>query len=346
MRYWAIAARVARRQHLVLAQWQLTSLGLCPQAIREHMTRHGWERDALGSIWLPGPSTPIRTVAAGYLAFTKPALAWTRLRVENWEDEEQVASALLHGARDSGVAVCGPTAAWLHGLTDLPDDDVWLLLGVHAGRGKRFGVRLRYGAVSPNMVTVIDDLPVLNAEHTIIDNARVPAATPRHLHYTLVRLLRRAERQRVTTRVKVEAVMASAGKFRGKPVLRDVLADLAGEFVHSLAEAQARRLANEVLAEFGLCLHPEPLEIRLGGTRVAEADLPVVELCYDIEVDGPHHLLPEQQERDRNRDRLAFEAGWWVDRFPTELIELSPRTFQAQVRQTVRRLLRQRTPSE
>lgn len=342
MQPWSIAARIAAKQHLVIAVWQLTSLGICHSAIRAHVGAHGWHRDEWGVLWLPGPMTRIRTIAAAYLAYSKPADAWCRVTVDDWADEETVADAIVQAARDSQVVICGTTAAWLHGLRDDRTGDVWVLLGRHNGQRKRSGIRLRYGAVRPDMITILHDLPVLNAEHTIIDNARVPAPTRQHLHYALVRLLRRAERQRVTTRAQVEVVMAAAGKFRGKPVLRDVLADVAGEFSHSLAEVQARRLITEVLAEFGLRLHPEPLPIWLGDTRVAEADLPIVELCYDIEVDGPHHLLPEQQEKDRNRDRLANEAGWLVERFPTELIELSPRTFQAQVRQTLRRLLRER----
>lgn len=339
MQPWSIAARIAARQHLVIAVWQLTSLGICHAAIRAHLQAHGWHQDEWGVVWLPGPTTRIRTVAAAYLAYSKPAEAWARVTVDDWNDEDAVADAVVAAARASGLVICGPTAAWLHGLTDDESGDVWILLAIHNGQRKRSGIRLRYGTVTQDITTVVNDLPVLNSEHTIIDNARVPARTPRHLHYQLVRLLRRAERQRVTTRAKVDVVMARAGKFRGKPVLRDVLADLAGEFTHSLAEARARPLVNDVLGEFGLQLHPEPMEIWLGDVRIAEADLAVVDISYDLEVDGPHHLLPEQQEKDRNRDRLVREAGWFPERFPTELIELSPRTFQAQVRQTVRRLV-------
>ena len=135
--------------------------------------------------------------------------------------------------------------------------------------------------------------------------------------------------------------MDAAGKFRGKPVLREVLDDLDGEFTHSNPEAIARDLVRPVVAEFGLDLHPEPLAIPLNGRIVAEADLPIVAIKYDIEVDGPDHDEPPQREKDRLRDRNAAAANWFVERFPAELIELAPRTFLAQVRQTIRRLLRQ-----
>ena len=339
MRYWCIAAEAAVQQHLVLAPWQLTALGLSHEAIRKHAHRHGWHVDDLGAWWLPGKDTPLRRIAAAYLAFSKPAEAWTRVSVEDWNDEQAVADALVRAARDSQVVVCGPTAAWLHGLRDTPPDHVWLLIGVHAGRRKRPGVRLRYGSVPVSGTTVAHDLPVLDVEHTIVDSARVPMASRTHLYYELVRLLRRAESQRTTTRDKVTKIADRPGKFRGKPVLLQVLSDLAGEFTHSRAESDARRLAAQVLAEFGLTLHPEPYQIHHKGVRVAEADLAVLAIKYDLEVDGPHHQLPEQQEKDRNRDRLVLEAQWFPERFPTALIELSPRTFQAQVRQTVRRLV-------
>lgn len=341
MRYWTVAARAAEQQHLVLAPWQLTALGLCHETIRKHGARHGWRVDDLGMWWLPGSDTDLRRIAAAYLAFSKPTDAWTRLSVKDWEDEEAIAQALVQAARDSDVVACGPTAAWLHGLRDTLPDAVWLLIGVHAGRRKRGGVRLRYGTLPVGGTTLLENIPVLGIEHTVMDNARVPMRSRTHLHYELVRLLRRAERQRLTTRKKVRQVVDRPGKFRGKPVLLAVLDDLDGQFTHSDAESDARTLVTEVLAEFGLELHPEPLEIRLNGVRVAEADLPILPIRYDIEVDGPHHQLPEQQAKDRNRDRLVLEAQWFPERFPTELIELSPRTFQAQVRQTVRRLVRQ-----
>jgi hypothetical protein len=341
MRYWSIAARAAEQQHLVLAPWQLTALGLCHETIRRHGARHGWRVDDLGMWWLPGPDAPLRRIAAAYLAFSKPSEAWTRLSVKDWDDEAAVALALVQAARDSDVVVCGPTAAWLHGLRDTLPDDIWLLVGVHAGRRKRAGVRLRYGSLPVGGTTILQDLPVLDIEHTIIDNARVPMPSRTHLHYELVRLLRHAERQRLTTRAKVRKLADRPGKFRGKPVLLAVLDDLDGQFSHSGAEDNARVLAAAVVAEFGLTLHPEPYDIHLDGIRIAEADIAVLEIRYDIEVDGPHHLLPEQQRKDRNRDRLVMEAQWFPERFPTELIDLSPRTFQTQVRQTIRRLMRQ-----
>ena len=342
MRVWAILAGVAERQHLVLAPWQLTALGVAHVTIGRHVAAHGWERDELGMIWLPGEDTPMRRTAAAFLALSKPTDAWERLDVRDWDDEAAVIAALVSGARDCGVVVCGPTAAWLHDLRDDPDDRVWLLLGAHDARTKRGGIRLRYGNTPADGVQEIAGLPVLSPEHTIIDNARVPADSYLYRYYRLVNLLQRADRLRVTTIAKVAAVVDDAGKFRGKTLLQEVLRNLEEQMVHSGAEAKARELVGEVLAEFGLALHPRPLEIFLNGVRVGEADLAVVELRYDIEVDGPHHDSPEQQAKDRNRDRNVRDAEWTVERFPTELIELDPRTFQAQVRQTVRRLLRHR----
>ncbi len=68
---------------------------------------------------------------------------------------------------------------------------------------------------------------------------------------------------------------------------------------------------------------------------VGEKDIACEPLRLDIEVDGPHHRLPAQQERDRRRDRLVRAASWTVERFPVELVDLHPGRFERQVSEIV-----------
>ena len=115
-----------------------------------------------------------------------------------------------------------------------------------------------------------------------------------------------------------------------------------GESTHSGTEKVARRLVEEVLRPYGLSLHPRPYTVEVDGIPIAEADLAVLEILYDIEVDGPDHLDPDQVLLDQRRDLLMRRAKWEVERFPVELIDAQPRVFQARVDATVRLLLGRR----
>jgi very-short-patch-repair endonuclease len=75
------------------------------------------------------------------------------------------------------------------------------------------------------------------------------------------------------------------------------------------------------------------------GRRVGEADIAVFEITLDIEIDGPHHRMPEQREADQARDRLVRRAGWEVERFPTELVEQQPVVFRARVQEAIKHRL-------
>jgi very-short-patch-repair endonuclease len=65
----------------------------------------------------------------------------------------------------------------------------------------------------------------------------------------------------------------------------------------------------------------------------------VVAIRLDVEVDGPHHLLAAQREKDHVRDRKVRRARWTVERFSTEMIDLRPTVFEAQVTDIVKHLV-------
>ena len=73
--------------------------------------------------------------------------------------------------------------------------------------------------------------------------------------------------------------------------------------------------------------------------RLAEVDIPFFELCYGVEIDGPHHLLPEQAAKDRARDRmLARTCGWSIDRYLWFELEDDPERFVREVQARLREL--------
>lgn len=248
--------------------------------------------------------------------------------------------ALVTAASSCGVAVGGGSAAWLRNLRPTPPRVLCIRVAPHHHVVRRPGVDLRPRPAGATVQTV-QGLPVLDVLGTVADCAAA-GGEPTALHHELTRLVVTADALRLATPDDHAGRLARHPRGRGGAALRAVLADLAGSLSHSGSEARARRIVGRLLDRRGLLLHPRPLEVLLDGRRVAEADLPCVQLLLDVEVDGPHHLLPAQQGRDQRRDRLARQAGWTVERFPTELIDLDPSGFERQVGNVVDGLVRRR----
>lgn len=337
MSEWEIAAEVAVRQHMVTAVWQLAAAGLAPRTIQRRVAESGWSTPSAGVVVWPAPDTDERRLMAAFLAYARPTAAVARPARQ--AGAAPAADDIVAAARDCGVVVCGDSATWLHGLSD-PPDEAHIMIGAHDGRVSREGVQLRHCSIDLERTTVIQGFRVPLVNDSIMDAARVKRTSPAARHYHLIRLIRTADALRKSSADSVLADLTAAGKFRGKTALRRACLDLLGELTHSHAEGNARRLVAEVLAPFGLALHPRPLTISDGGVFVGEADLPVVALRLDIEVDGPHHDLPPQQAKDRIRDRKMRDAGWEVERFAVEFIDTRPEAFKNAVRGVVRRLVR------
>lgn len=162
------------------------------------------------------------------------------------------------------------------------------------------------------------------------------AATPRCLadhaaHVTLDRLCRdisTALRLRRCTLGNVGMELAARQRFPGRARLRTAIGRLSEEVTHSSFE----RLARRVLRAEHLCFHHEPL--RVDGPRgpVAEIDIAFPDLMLGIEIDGPHHLLPDVAAADRQRDRALARLGWRIERFFWFEVEERQAWFVAEVR--------------
>lgn len=330
---WNRATAVAERQHLVLAHWQLILLGISEAAIEDWVRRHGWRRLSQGVIALPGKMTPIRRLTAAVLAYSSPTDAAHRVEgaVARTGD---VVEALVAAAMGSGQLVCGRSALWLYGVSDPPEQQ-WIRLPGKQGHGARAGVRLRYGTPTGG-VQAIQGLPTVDIVQAFKDVAGGGDRRPLPLHHELTRRIATADALRLTTLDDVHGRLKVDPRFIGAPALRRAVADLRGELSHSRTERVARGLMRNVLGKYGHDLHPRPYPIHYAGRTVGEADLAVVEICLDIEIDGPHHLLPAQRDRDQVRDRLVRRAGWEVERFSTELIDLHPAKFTAAVDECIR----------
>ena len=340
-----MAADLGRLQHHVVATWQLDMLGFSKTAISQRVARHAWVRRHRGVLAMPGPDEPIRDLAAAVLAFSRPAGAAGRveeLRVNGYGMVEALAEAAL----GCGQVVCGPSALWLYGLDAWPGSP-WLRLPRGCGNATRAAVRIRHGDPTGGCRRM-RGVPAVDLEQALMD---IPGCrrdlTGRALHHYLAKIISSADARRMIDVDHLGARVAEAAPFLGVTALEAVVEDLRGQLSHSATEKKARTLVNEVAAALGLSVFPRPFEVRHDGRRIAEADLAIIEIRLDIEVDGPHHLLPSQLKSDQRRDRSLRRAGWEVERFPTELVDLQPKVFAARVREAIEFRIRalQATPT-
>jgi hypothetical protein len=325
---------VGARQHQLIATWQLRLLGVSDAAFAERIAAGRWTRVCPNVIALPGDMTPVRHLAAQVLSLAPPHGA--DLRVEECVERGLTrVQAMVYAAMGAGQIVCGRSALWLHGIVAAPAKPWVRIATKSAGTSGRVGAVIRYGSYA-GAVVWISGLPVVEVEQAFMD---IPGAQEHPsavwLHHDLTRLIAAADAKRATTLDLLDAAVAAAPRFVGAPAIRRAIADLRGELVHSATERKARRLCEAVVASFGLLLHERPYLVESNGVRVGEADLALVPIMLDLEIDGPHHRLPTQQEKDRARDRAMRRAGWEVERFPTELIDVSPQRFKAQVAQCI-----------
>lgn len=135
-------------------------------------------------------------------------------------------------------------------------------------------------------------------------------------------------RLRLCTLPLVAHELQVRARFPGRRNLRLAYGLLAGELTHSASEREGRRH----LRAAGLRPHRQPLAVEAEGRLIGEIDIPFIDVHYGVEVDGPHHLLPDVAAADRMRDRQLNRVGWSIDRFYWFEIEERPEWFVSEVR--------------
>lgn len=332
---WDLAHAVAELQHFIIAPWQLRLMGIRHRTQLDGAMKYGWRCSHFDMIALPGEMSQIRRLAAAILAYSRPRSGPARVAALEEAGVERPV-AIARAALEAGQSACGPSAAWMHEAAEFSAEH-WIRLPGRSGHIKRQGVQLRYGA--PAVIQWKQGLPVGDPNQTIADLAACADGKFAAEHDRLCRQIAKADRLRLTSPKLLRDWLDAAGPIDGAALLGSALDAVEGRLNHSEPEGLARELVTEVLRPYGLTLHPRPYEVWHQGHCIAEADLAVVELRYDIEVDGPHHLLPAQIDADQVRDRRLRQARWTVDRFSTAMIETRPREVAAAVDATVRQLL-------
>lgn len=316
-------------QHNLIATWQSEAAGVSRQSLARRVAMQGWPRYFRGVTGLPTGAHPRRLPAAAVLAYARPTGG--ALRIGTADDDDEFVDQVVQAALGAGQALSGRSGAWLHGFAQAPKThELWLPWD--SGRVSREGIRLRYGGAPAGAVQMINGLPALDPVGCVIETARTPIGTLDQRVDEVIWQMARADSRRLLTVDDVEQRLAQLGSCGGVEVLERAIAEAKGRLSHSRPEGRGRELVAEALAPLGLVPEPRPFLVTHQGRRIAEADIAVVCIRLDYEVDGPHHRFVDKQMEDQQRDRLLRRASWEVERFSDELVLHHPKIFMARVR--------------
>lgn len=259
--------------------------------------------------------------------------------------DEQIASPerLSRSGVEGVLAVAGWSAAQLHGWTSGQPSEVQLL--AHADVvARRKGIRLiRSRRGIDGFWRWTDGLPVTTPVRTMWDCAHLSSGS----HASVAQLADLAVLLDRTRQLEVDHLIAAVDEpaMFGLPSRppRPLVATvelLRPGFSHSATEATARHIIAEECRALELRAQPRPYQVKdENGKTLAEADVAVLSLRLDLEVDGPHHDAPSQQAADRRRDAKVGQIDWIVIRYAVRSIEQDWNAFRRTVRADLRRVM-------
>ncbi|HUG86613.1 MAG TPA: hypothetical protein VMM13_18740 [Euzebya sp.] len=325
----AAVGLLAAMQGGCVARWQLRWLGISDATISDIARRQGWTTMHAGVWLLPGARNDLLArIWAAVLAVSDqdgPALADAMLT----PDSDPL--TVVHGVATERAVVTGETAAWIRGLSSWPPPHEPVLLLANDHNPQRSGIRIIRTVMNrQDGTSYIAGLRVAGGPRLLWDVSWAcrgrPGAVARVADLAIV-----ADRTRLMSidylLAMVDEPCLFALPMRVPGVLRQAAEVLRPGFSHSATEALGRRIAGEVASTLGLEVHPRPYPIRRDGRIIAEADIAVLALRHDIEVDGPHHDQFAQKARDRGRDGGMAEIGWSVTRYRVALIDENERRY-------------------
>jgi hypothetical protein len=229
----------------------------------------------------------------------------------------RAAAALLTAGPDA--ALCGPTAARLHGLTALDDPRTHVVLPHCRGVRSRGGLVVHHAEVVAPDAVVVDGLRVLALDRVVAD-LLCTLPRPRDGLAVVDEALRRAGERHDDLRSRIGRQIATRRDPRGT-VIGASLLDLACERSESVPESWIRWS----LLDHGFPI-PEVNHPVLGvdGQQVRRIDLAWPHLRIAFEYDGyASHVDRKAEDAARTAD--LERRGWIVVRMSTsDLTDLGP----------------------
>jgi REase_MTES_1575 len=293
--------RWAEKQHGLVAQWQLRSIGTSAGALHHRVVSNRWESQAYGVYRLVGtPRSWRQSLLAAVFAAGPGAVASHRAAAAIWE---------------------------MPGFPGGPTD---VLRPRHTDHRSALGPVHETRVLPPSHLTVVDAIPVTGPGRTLFDLAATvrPARVERAVDSCLARGL-------VDLPLLHDLLEDLRGRGRrGITLMRRLLDERGPGFVAPEGELEWRLLA--VLTRAGL---PAPRrQVWAGGTRVAgRVDFAYVEQALIIEADSRrHHMSKVDFENDRQRDNMLMAGGWRVLRISWQQVTNRPDEVVRLVREALR----------
>lgn len=291
---WREAAKIAARQHGVIARRQLLSLGIPSASIALHAEREGW-----------------RAVHRGVYALGGTAATF-----------HQAAAAAVLAAGEVAVA-SHLTAGYLHGIVPLQPQVIEVLLPASCQSRKLEGVRVtRSRTLRRGDRCLVSGIATTTLPRTVIDLATI--LEPPEIRSIVIdaRQSRRLSLRRVAKR------LLDVGPLRNSGELRRIVWELDHRMVDSVLEEYVR----DLLRAAGLPLpEPGPYAVRLGDRTVA-VDIAWPEVKVAIEVDGyGYHSSRSAMDRDHRKQNALVLQGWKVLRISWDRVHRDPDGFVAEI---------------
>lgn len=278
-------SKLARRQHSLVSRDQLLAAGLSRSGIGNRVARSRLHPVGTGVYSLRPPPHSVR---------------------QHWM------AALLVCGPDSGL--CGPPAAVLQGIADLPGLPAHVRSPSRRGRD-RPGIVVHRGGIDPQDLRIVDGIRTVSADLVLIDLA--PELSEAELEVVLVA----AESKGLLKRGRLGELVAARRGRPGIPKLERILA-LEPALVRSGLELVMLPIARAAGVERPLVNHPIAVP---GGSRPLIVDCAWPELRMVVEADSQRfHGDWERAAADRERDQLLSLAGWRCHRFVRARLVLSP----------------------
>lgn len=292
-------ARIARRHHAVATREEMLGEGVTDEAIEWALATAQIEALFPGVYRINGAPDTWRTRAVA-----------AQRRVERQLHRKDPVDAPKPLAVIGGAA-----AAHLHGLPGFSRPPELTVVTSRRCRSTAAEIRRRNSLTEIDVVE-IDRIPVTSLAWTCVEEAG--NGVPQERGDLVAHVLG-------TNRLRPGQLLGAAHRAEGVPGRSAVIGEVTAI---TGAVSHVRSVAEKVLAVAceDLALPTPALNraVTTSAGTVHELDLSWPDALVDVEVDGPHHLLPSQRRRDRQRDGELRADGWEVTRFPVEEVDEDP----------------------